>query len=457
MARSTMAALLWVTALAGAAPAGWAQPLVENSAPPDISFESWHLLKFEAHTGYMSLALPNANFNYLLGTVPLGSDIMSGGSVSIGFQRHKRFSNVEFTYQPTYYSLARHSEWSALNHSLNLHAGKKLAERWNANFSLAGSSSNLNGFMFTPPVLAHVAGAPGTFTALTDAVLAGRYNNDQIASIMTGAPLLESPARTMIYGTRVLNGSFSGSLSYTPTARLAVHLGVTGSHSQGLHDTQDVDIWSRAIVQRNTTGSANASITYLLTPRSDFGLDATGGRSISPLVDAYNTTIMASMGRRIGTRWFLKGAGGVAVVTPLRQQAYRSYRIPDGPQPVGHGSFGYRTWRQTFMATVDRNADLYGTAAGYTLAVGGAWTWHHPASAWQYTASLRQQRMRGGVVQELDGWLGTVGIQRALNRHSAMQLSYTYLQNSGTYLGAARDISVQAIQFSVLWQEQPTR
>ena len=109
------------------------------------------------------------------------------------------------------------------------------------------------------------------------------------------------------------------------------------------------------------------------------------------------------------------------------------------------------------MATVDRNADLYGTAAGNNFAVGGAWTWHHPGSAWQYSASARQQRLRGGQVQQLDGWLSNVAVMRALSRHSAIQLSYTYLNNSGTYLGAGRDIAVQAIQFAVLWQEQAFR
>ncbi len=65
--------------------------------------------------------------------------------------------------------------------------------------------------------------------------------------------------------------------------------------------------------------------------------------------------------------------------------------------------------------------------------------------------------MKGGWVQQLDGWIGTVSVLRMLNRHSAVQVSYSYLHNSGTYLGSARDISVQAIQLAIIWQEQVAR
>ena len=110
------------------------------------------------------------------------------------------------------------------------------------------------------------------------------------------------------------------------------------------------------------------------------------------------------------------------------------------------------------MATVDRSpADTYGTAAGYTLSVGGTYRRHRTGSPWTLSGSVQQQRMRGTIYEELDGWMATALVSRVLGFHNSMQFTYTYLKSSGTYLGSPRDIDVQSGQVAFVWAERPPR
>jgi hypothetical protein len=178
------------------------------------------------------------------------------------------------------------------------------------------------------------------------------------------------------------------------------------------------------------------------------------------LQDAYTTNISASLGRRIARRWLLQGGGGIAIITPIEQiyQLVNGLQYINGLQYTAHGSIAYRTPTQSFMGTVDRApADMYGVASGSTLSGGGAWRWHRPGSVWDLSASLRQQQISGTYLQRLNGWIASFGVGKMLNRRSGMQITYTYMKDSGEYLGAARDIAVHSVQVAVVWREQGIR
>jgi hypothetical protein len=63
--------------------------------------------------------------------------------------------------------------------------------------------------------------------------------------------------------------------------------------------------------------------------------------------------------------------------------------------------------------------------------------------------------MRG--TYSLDGWLVTGSVSRALSRQAAIQVTYTYLNNSGDFQGATQDIEMHAVQFAVIWRERGVR
>lgn len=426
-----------VTTLAGLLSAGavWAQQQpAGGETATELPRSGWYIFNASAYTGYMHSALPQPGLNSLLGTVPLGSDMQNGAALSVGWRHFRNRSSVSLTYNPSYYGLVRNSEWSALNHSLSLRATSTFAYKWDAEFAATGTVRSLDGFLFTPSAVSAFVSAPST--------AANR-------AAPTGAALAESPLTAVLYSSRVLNSSLNGSLKYRYSPRLSVHFEASGSRTQPLSSGQPAGASSHGIVQRLTSGSAGAGLSYSLSPKTDLGVEASEGRYQSDLVDAYLTKVSGTVGHRFGMHWSLQGGGGAAEVRPLQVRG----PVSQGLQIVAHGSAAYRILSQSFLATVDRTpTSLYGIAGGYTLSTGGAWQWRRPGSAWEVSANLRQQRFRTVTAQNLDGWIGGGSVFRSMTRRSGLQFTYTYMNNSGGYVSGLREMKVHAVQVAVVWR-----
>jgi len=413
--------------------------------------DGWRIFNASAYTGFQSLDMPGVSGSATL--VPIGSDMLSGGAASVGWRRSRPDSNLMLVYSPSYSAMMRHSEWNALNHSAAFHVGRRAGQKWNTTFSASASLNNLNSFLFTPSGLSNVVSAPGSSQDLSSAVLTGRYGNTQLESALSGGTVLDSAARTALYGNRVLSASGSAGLTYNRSTRFSLTFGATGSRTQGLHDNQASGQY-RGLLQRTTAVNGNVGVSYAFSPRTQFGLEASVGRTLSDFMDGYTSRVMVTLGRTIGMHWFLQGGAGAAYTS----SAGTLYRVPNEAQPTGRGSIGYRLRSQSLMATFDHTPSAsYGTGAGYTESVGGAWRWHRPGGGWETSASLRQQRMRGGSLQDLDGWIASYSVLKSLSRQTAAQIGYSYMYNSGMYVGAARTITVHAVEFTVLWRDEPPR
>src|SRR6185503_12658076 len=147
-------------------------------------------------------------------TTGLKGDGMFGAGAALGWSRRTKKTNLSMSYNGGYQARIRYSELSALNHFLTLSASRQLGSKWSLGFSAASSISTYDQMLFNPTVFSSLAAYPGTFDDLASAVLTGKYNNDQLASLLTGSPVIESPARTLFYGNRVFTSSASTSLSY---------------------------------------------------------------------------------------------------------------------------------------------------------------------------------------------------------------------------------------------------
>src|ERR1019366_10664034 len=64
---------------------------------------------------------------------------------------------------------------------------------------------------------------PATFDDLAAAFSIGQFSNAQMASMLTGASMLESPARGLLLGNRVLSYSANAGLNYAHSSRLSFH------------------------------------------------------------------------------------------------------------------------------------------------------------------------------------------------------------------------------------------
>jgi hypothetical protein len=417
------------------------------AAPANVS--GWGISNISLYSGFTLAAVPDLNYNLLSGAVPAGSFALAGGAAALGWRRAGQRTSLALSYLGSYNSIPQYSEWNAMNHSLSLGGSRQVGNRWGLAFSLAGAADSLNQFLFTPPVLSRLADVPASFEELSGAILAGNFTNDQLASVLTGAPMLEAPSRAMVYGNRVLNVSTTASLTYSRSPRLSLHFGAGGTRSQDLGGEQGNEAAAgNYLLARSTQANANVGFTYSLTPRTTLGMEASASRAVSSLQDAYTSTGTVSLGRTLSRRWFVEGSGGVSNITPVRQR----FLLPQALQYVAGGNVGYRTYAHTLLGSVGRTAaDSYGLGAGHTISTGAAWRWSRPGASWALSASLRQQEMQGAQALSLSSWIVSGGVTRTLSRYTAAQISYTFLQGSGVFAGAAQNITLHSIRLSFAW------
>jgi len=61
-----------------------------------------------------------------------------------------------------------------------------------------------------------------TFDDLANAMLSGVYTDTQLASLLTGAPIVQSPATTLFHAERMFAATTQLSVSHSPSPRLSV-------------------------------------------------------------------------------------------------------------------------------------------------------------------------------------------------------------------------------------------
>jgi hypothetical protein len=395
---------------------------------------------------------------YAGAAIPVGfgnlqSDASVGGSASLGWTHYGDRSTFAITYSPSYTGRVRYTDLNALSQSLDLNASRKLNQKWTVGFSANAGVSNFDQFLFSPTVFGGLVSAPATFDDLTKGVLAGKYTNDQLASLLTGAPVVESPAQFLFYGNRMFTSSARTSLSYAHSQRLSFTFGLEGARSQHLSDNVHELGRNTYLVPRTTNGGVSLGLSYSLSPRTVFGFSASSNRTYSTLQDAYNSSASLSLGRILGRRWFVQLQGGAGRIDPVRQ----TYLTSRGTQAVGGANLGYKTYAHTFMASYQRAiSDVYGIGATATLSMTGAWHWARPGRNWWTDATFGQQQMLGTGLSSLDSWRATAGFGRMLTRHMAVQMQYAYASYSTEALSNAfyHDMTQHAVRVSLAWRPE---
>ena len=380
----------------------------------------------------------------------LPSDVGLGGSIQLDWSHITEKSQVMFMYAPSYTGRLRYSAWNALNHlgsfSANRHFGK-----WETGLSARGDLSNLSEYLFQPTVFASVASVPVNFNDLASAVLTGTFTNAQLASLLTGAPLVQSPAQNLFFGERMLTANAQTWLAYKPSKRLAIKFTGSAGRIQHISDNSAGTAQNAFLIPRTSLVGAGLDVTYARSARTQVGVTADSSRIISALQDAYITTTTGSFGRTMGRHWFLQLNGGLGIITPVR----RTLALETKPQPVFSGSLGYRTLSHTFLGSYDRTvSDAYGLGANTTSSATGSWRWARPGRSWWIDTSASWQKLAGASYANTTGWRFQGGFSRAIASNLALVTQYVYLRYSEQVLNLAA-FSQSAVRLSVVWSRDP--
>jgi hypothetical protein len=414
---------------------------------PNAGFQLYNVQGF---AGWESVLNPQGGF--LPSNQGLGADEMLGGAASAGWSRHGQKTNLSITYTLSYDGYIHYSSLNALNHNLVINGSRRLSPKWTLGFSAAAAISTYDQMLFDPTVFSSVAAAPGTFDDLASAVLAGKYNNDQLASLLTGAPVLESPARTVFFGDRLFTSSASTSLSYAHSQRLSISFMASGNRMEHLNGgDQPNSSQELYLIPSAIEASAAVSVNYSLTPRTQVGVNLMGTRGFSDFDQAYTSSATAFIGRTMGRRWFAQARAGGGLVTQISSQ----YPSSGGATPVYGATLGYKTYAHSFLASYDRTVgQSYGVGAADTTTYNAAWRWSRPGRSWGLTSNYMRQQFTGGGFGDVTGWRAAFGVTRQMGQHAVLETAYTYAAYYSNSSLAPYNSTQNAVRVTVEWIPQ---
>lgn len=433
-------------------PAGYSQSVADQASFKSVTMGGIHIYGVSVLSGYSTSAYPVSSGQVLFpGAASLGGDTNYGGSVSLGWQYHRPRSNFSLLYSGTYAGMVHYSDTNAFNQHLSLSVDRTLSPKWTLTFSATGSDSTTVQYLYQPTTIGLLSQVPATMDDLAAAFSIGQFSNSQIASTLTGAPLLDSPARSLLLGDRILSYSGQASLSYVHSSRLSFHLASFAAGGQNRLGSGSTVPQPNYVMPRSIGIDAGMGMAYMLSPRTQVGLDVAGTRMANLYQSGYITTANASIGRKMGIHWFLRGYGGGSI-SRLTSQAYGA---PQTRNLVGGGSVGFRTYQHTLIGSYDRSSmDAYGFAVGVITSLTVGWNWHRPGSQWSVFTSFGQQQIRNTGYASLSGWQATGGVSQALSSHVRMTAQYVYLSNAGNYLGSVTNLAIQSVRVSWSWTPQ---
>jgi hypothetical protein len=434
----------------------------DSAAPAPEPKSGLQIRSISAYGDYYSngLASPTAPFQpgFQNGLADLGI----GGGVVFDWTKYTERTSFSLSYTPSYTARVRYSSLNSLYHAMSLNLSRTLAPRWRFVSSVVCDFSNLQQYLFSPTSLSKVASASATYNDLAAALLTSNFaNNSQLGVIVSSLPSVESPLRFLVYGERVLTASAQASLSYSISPRLSLSFTASGGRQQRVSEPQGVNGANSYLIPTSTSAGADISISYSLSPVTQVGGSVTTTRIFSGLQNFYATQSVATWERALGHRWLIQTYGGVGTINivgpPPGNIVGRSlYDFPKTPHAVLGGRLAYKTTEHTFLASYKQPANgSYAFGASTTLSADGAWKWARPGSPWWTETSFDWQLIYGyNGAANTSGWRITAGLNRRLAPHIVFLTQYAFVSYAGIQT-ADRRFSQNAVRIEVTWMPHP--
>src|SRR5262249_24500109 len=158
---------------------------------------------------------------------------------------------------------------------------KTLSRKLDLHLSADGAVRNRDYSLFQNERLVPSSALPTNFDDLTAAMQRGDFTNSQLASILTGMPVVGSPAQTIIFGSRSASSGASLYMTYAYTRRLHFFWGAGAGVQQSLPRRGE----DPGFLNHSVHGNADVGFTYSLGNRTQLSGTAGAGRTHSVLSD----------------------------------------------------------------------------------------------------------------------------------------------------------------------------
>lgn len=382
----------------------------------------------------------------------LGYDIDVGALATISWTRARPTSAMFMVYTPSHFQRMRYSEWNSTDHQLGFGVNKNF-RRWGLSVRSDNGVRGLPEVLFTPAVTRSVPAAPANFDDLMKAAEGGQLSSDEIASVLTGAPVVQSQPKTRFDQGRVLSSSLSAGATYSASPRLSTHVGVSANHYRSLSspETEENVIGLREVDEATSLG-ANAGVDYQLSPGLGVGVNSNVRRSYSTFGEASSVNTSGTLSKRIGRNWSVNGGAGIGTVRSenfrnvnLLQRTYSSWIVNGGLQYSG------RAHRVTLSGS-RALGDSVGIGAQVSHNIGAQWQWSVPGTPWGIQSRANWYNMSLDGYRDAQGTFVGVGLVRQLSRETSLQAEYSHQTFNSPFRGVVSNLSGHRVQMSWMWR-----
>ncbi len=353
---------------------------------------------------------------------------MTGATASMGFGKvigeRTRFSLV---YAPGVTIRPSDLSRSRANHTLALSLAQGLTPRLSLSIGLNASYSEFDQFAFQPAQFSQITSAPGSFDDLANALTGGQFSNSQIASLLTGAPVLESAARASLYGNQALTAAASVRLGYQMSPRLSIGFSVGGNRYQSVGIKGD-DLGRNAVVPITNGLNGSIRLNYALTQRTSIGATLGVSRTTSRFVSTSYMTYTGNVSQRFTQRVIgtVSLGSGNSIHSNTKVNLARRYLVS--------GSLAVQASpTQTVMVQVNRTfVDDFGLGLRSTQSVTGSWSYAPLTSPVSFSIYTGYQNSSLTANHSLSSFFTGAGVNRKLSPGVGISGQFFYTRSNNT-------------------------
>jgi len=417
---------------------------------PGIQLESVSIF-----SGYSSNALVGSGIPAAPGLISgIGSETDYGGQATFSWRHLAPNTSVGIRYTPRYIGRARFDEWNRFDHDLSLTVDTTPSSRWALVFNGTAALFGSEQFFFDPPVFRNVSNPPETLPDLAEGARAGEFSDEEIASILTGSPVVESEGGRDLDLSRILTTTGGMTARYSQSSRLSWNFGASLSRNQFVSGRRNLGAGDeRQFLPGTRSVTGNSGFSYRASRRTSMGASFTVTRSSSNVFpEATHLTERVFWTRRFSRRWsagvqgghglsrFPRAAGGGAVST----ETFQTW--------VAGGNVNYSGSEHSLTSSVNRTVgDSFGLGARTTTSTSVSWRWQPRGRYWSLDGRVAGMVSRVAGFNNITTWTVTIGHSRVVDNHTVVRWEYSYGDFSSQLVGLLSNLTRHRVQFSLTW------
>ena len=450
-----------------AAEAARYQPLGQNlgsrvvrAANAPLRGKGFQVNQVTTFAGITSNSIPGGGVNRAFTNSNLGGDYDVGISADLGYYASNRGMSFSARYQPTHIQRGRFSDWSTTNHRMSLNWSKKLDARWTLTANATGGYYGVEQFAVRAPVLRQVTLPIPDLGSLLSAAGSGQLTNDEFASLLTGAPVVDDPGGNEFGISNIAGTGVNLSAQYRASARMTVFMRGQANGRRLVGQSLNNSFGSR--LNRSRNYGATVGFDHVLRRGTTWGLTQATNSFVSELWTTSFHTSSVQLTQQFARRWQLNLDAGMGILGG----DYEARRLANGGLFFGNGDPGallVGSAQITYQGRAHSISFLAGRQGGGQLGertsnrAGANWSWMRPGSEWGLTSGFNYSQYSLGPVGTFVTSFSNAGMFRRISPSLTLRTDYLYGQYESPYTGIVSGIKTHRAQVSMTWAPSERR